>query len=203
MSRIFTQAVTALSLSELKKVVDSNPEIAEEVNEFELKYPKVPLSLIPVEIESLYEYIVRDSHKVNIERSVPFTPFEKLLLAVLWKNGHIDRVQSLMDGISGVTKANTDFGVIFRQFGRSLVDESEPIVDQHTIRAFCKFGDVSMVSSRKVIPRKSVFRNSDQPLINAYRQWFKSILDKVPIGERAEFKYLLDKILFAVGKALY
>jgi hypothetical protein len=202
MKNIFTLAVATRSLSELKKVAESNSDLSIALREFEEKYPPIDLSMNQKEVDDLFQSVDRISHQINLRRPTPFTSFEKLLMAVLWKNGHIHRVQPIIDGIVDAKQSDSGFGVIFRQFGKSLIDPEEPIVDQHTLRAFCKFGDLSDVASRKLIPRKSAFRNSDQPLIDSYRKWFKSVISKVPQGESNDFKYLLDKVLFAVGKNL-
>src|SRR5690606_21905058 len=155
--------------------------ISAQITEFEEKYPDFQLTIQRDEIDGLIaDGILTSDHTINTEAVHKFSPFEKLLLSVLWKNGHSKRVQPILDGMIGERKSQSDFGVIFRQFGRSLVNAEEPIVDQHVLRAFCTFGDTSVVKGRRLVPRKAAFKESDQDLIDAYREWFKSILKEIP-----------------------
>lgn len=203
MRELFEKASKAKSLQELDMIINQESGISSIISEFEDKYPDFDLTVQNEEVDRLIaQGIINADHTINLSGEYKFSTFEKLLLAVLWKNGHITRIQPILDGITGVRKSESSFGVIFRQFGRSLTDPDEPIVDQHVLRAFCTFGDISEVKGRKEVPRKTAFKDSDQELINAYREWFKNILQEVPTQEKVTFKYRLDKLLFAVGKRL-
>ncbi len=146
MTQTFDAVIHSRSIADLENVVNANPKIAQSIREFEEKYPKASFDLSPSEVEELFKSVDRVSHRIKFDRTQAFSPFEKLLLAVLWKNGHIDRIQSIVDGIVECEREDTGYGVIFRQFGRSLINESEPIVDQHTIRAYCNFVDLPNIS---------------------------------------------------------
>jgi hypothetical protein len=60
-------------------------------------------------------------------------PLTKLLAAVLWKNGDIHKVQHLIDGITGREGDRTPYSLVFKQYGASLADHHQPIVDQHVL----------------------------------------------------------------------
>lgn len=202
LGEIFRTTADSTTLQQLNNIVSHN-SLNASIKEFEKKYPRINLSFSASEIRELFEYFInKETYAINPNPERPFSAFEKLLLAVLWKNGHIDRVKPIMHGITGVDKSNSDFGVIFTQFGRSLINPEEPIVDQHTIRAFCTYGDTPDIKGHKSAHKKSAFRKDDQELIDLYRKWFKSILDKVRPEEKTEFKYIFDKILFVIGKEL-
>jgi hypothetical protein len=63
-------------------------------------------------------------------------PLTKLLYAVLWKNGDLAKVKHVVKGILD-KRDESDNSIIFYQFGRHLSEKkSEPIVDQHVLRAF-------------------------------------------------------------------
>ena len=203
MKELFEKAERAKSLSELNVIIASDDNISNFVGEFENKYPRFDLQIESEEVRQLIETLfLNDDHTINLEREAGFTPFEKLLLAVLWKNGQIFRVRPIVKGILGHENSGSDFGIIFHQFGKSLANPNEPIIDQHVLRAFSEYGDLSKISGRKKVPRKSVFKETDRDLINAYCNWFKGILEHIPEEERNEFKYRLDKLLFAIGKKL-
>jgi hypothetical protein len=200
---LFEKASKAKTTQELDTIIEEESGISTIINEFEDKYPPIDLTVQNDAVSLLItEGIINSDHTINLAGENRFSTFEKLLLAVLWKNGHIMRIQPILDGITGIRKSNSDFGVIFRQFGRSLVDPEEPIVDQHVLRAFSAYGDLSEVKGRRKVPRKVAFKESDQELINAYRAWFKSVLHEVPTEQKTKFKYRLDKLLFALGKGL-
>jgi hypothetical protein len=61
---------------------------------------------------------------------------------------------------------------------------------------------LTKVQGRKKVGRKTAFKESDQGIIDAYREWFKLTIERVDDLEKAQFKYLLDKILFIVGKQI-
>ncbi|MET0392373.1 MAG: hypothetical protein ABW019_04495 [Chitinophagaceae bacterium] len=197
MRELFEKAEKATSLSELNGIIASDSTISKTIKEFEHKYPRFDLQIKPQQVQQLKENrFLNEDHTINLEREAEFTPFEKFLLAVLWKNGQIFRVQPIVDGIVGIKKSESEFGIIFNQFGRHLADPTEPIVDQHVLRAFCE------ATGRKKVPRKTVFKTSDQKMIDEYRNWFKIILQRITEQEKEEFRYKLDKLLFTIGKQL-
>lgn len=204
MKELFEKAASARSLHELDDIIGENENILKAVEEFENKYPRFDLSISPAELQQLIDEktLIEKEHAINLNREGGFSTFEKLLLAVLWKNGQLSRVRPIVKGILGEKNSGSDFGIIFHQFGKSLADPNEPIVDQHVLRAFCEYGDLSKVAGRKKVPRKAVFKEADRSLVDAYCSWFKEVLKKVPEAEKKDFKYRFDKLLFAIGKRL-
>lgn len=202
MKELFDKISTAKSVTELDLLIKCNSQVRTIVDGFENKYPRLAFKILPTEISKLRtDGAITGDHKISLEHE-HFSTLEKLLIAVLWKNGQITRVQSVLDGIVGTKTSDTEYGVIFRQFGRSLADHTEPIVDQHVLRAFCAYGDVSLIKGRKKIPRGAAMKVSDQELIDAYRAWAKTIVQSVSSEESSEFMYKLDKALFAMGQML-
>lgn len=202
MKELFEKISNAKSVTELDLLINNNSQVRAIVEDFENKYPRLGFKIFPTEVAELKTAgIITDDHKILLNQR-NFTTLEKLLIAVLWKNGHITRVQSVLDGVAGTKTSDTKYGVIFRQFGRSLANDTEPIVDQHVLRAFCTYGDVSTLKGRKRIPRGAAMKVSDQELIDAYRAWAKKIVQSVSSEEAHEFMYKLDKALFAIGQIL-
>ncbi len=201
-SEIFTKASEASSIKDLEKLVNENLFLQKSIEDFRNKYPDINLSISRNEVEdAIQDDVLTNEHLLQINRRKPFSTLEKLLIAVVWKNGHITRVQSVVDGIIGETKSKSDYGLIFRQFGKSLAYESEPIVDQHVLRAFHRFFYLKTDASKK-FPDNRALNNSDECLVNNYCAWFKGIISKVPKQEQKLFCYQFDKILFAIGKAI-
>lgn len=70
------------------------------------------------------------------------TPLERLLVATIWKNGDIQKVSHVVDGLgngSGTTIIldKTSKCPVFKQFGRHLAaPDQHSIADQHTLRAY-------------------------------------------------------------------
>lgn len=201
-NEIFKLATNANSLKKLVEIIASNPSIQKFIENFKNKYPCINLSLSNVEVEKLFSdgYINQEDYKINCNKE--FSAFEKLLLAVLWKNGHINRASLILEGIKNDYKSDSDFGIIFRQFGKSLISRDEPIVDQHTLHAFITYSNEPSVQDIKGSPKKTIYRKKDEHLIEDYKEWFNSVLSKIPEPEKQEFGYLLDKILFAIGKQM-
>ena len=202
MKDIFDEICNATNVADLNAIVITY-DLTAKIISFKEKYPDVDLTFSQDEVRSLLvTNTLTDKHLIDLSHDRKFSAFEKLLLSVLWKNGHLTRVQPIVDGMVGDRKSESKYGVIFQQFGRSLVDEMEPIIDQHVLRAFSKFGDLSRILGRKTVQRNTAFNDADQETIDAYREWFKDKLKHVNDSDRTKFKYLLDKILFVVGKSI-
>lgn len=204
MKELFDRVAETKSVDGLKSLLKQYNNIEKTVLNFEKKYPRFTLTVRPEDVDDLKKSheVIDANHIINLNSTYGFTTLEKLLLAILWKNGHINRVQPVLDGIVGEQKSTTEYGVILRQFGKSLADPTEPIIDQHVLRAYCEYGDLSDVKGRKKVPLGTAMKESDQELIDSYRKWLKKILASVPDVDRTEFLYRIDKILFAIGKEL-
>lgn len=97
-----------------------------------------------------------------------------------------------------ISKSDSRF--IFRQFGRSLSDPKEPIVDKHVMRAF-EIYSLKNPSADEIdkIRHKKSYNSDPKQLLPAYKDWFS----KVVKGRKSiEFKYIVDKILFHLGKEI-
>lgn len=188
------------NLEKLDSYIERN-QLDSSIDAFYTKYPEVDLRLSQADISELKSRgIISADHRLDLQ-NFPDNPLAKLLAAVLWKNGDIYKVQHLVDGITGREGDRTKYSLILKQYGASLASEQEPIVDQHVLRAFeiysLKEGSFLPVHNLK---RKSSYKSSDRPLLNAYKAWFKKVIDKVPKSEQSDFKEKLDKVLFFLGK---
>lgn len=188
---------------EILKIFIKELELENSIESFYDKYPQFDFSLTKEDIDHLRKINVIDSeHKLN-PQSFPNDTLSKLLAAVLWKKGDINKVQHLVDGITRREGDRTPYSLIFKQYGASLASDSEPIVDQHVLRAFeiyCLTENSNAAVEK--IRKKSVYKTRDKPLLDQYRAWFNKVIEKVPDSEKLVFKEKLDKVLFLIGKSL-
>jgi hypothetical protein len=199
---LFKNLETHRSLSDLE-VFTVQTGLDEPVSHFYEKYPKLKIGINKDEIVSLKkEGILDEENKINTDNFTG-TPLERLLAAALWKNGDINKLQHIVDGILQTNGFRTDYSLIFKQFGHSLTNTLEPIVDQHVLRAFeiyslPEYSEHTVNSLRKI----SIYKKSDKPLLDSYREWFKKLVDHIPQNEQSDYKEKLDKVLFISGKAI-
>ena len=174
-----------------------------QVSHFYTKYPKLKFHINKAEIIALKEGdIINKENKINTDKFIG-TPLERLLVATLWKNGDINKVQHIVDGILQTDGFRTDYSLVFKQFGNSLSNTLEPIVDQHVLRAF-EINSLPEYSEQTVnfLRKKSIYKWSDKVLLDSYREWFKNLIVQIPRDEQSDFKEKLDKVLFISGKAV-
>jgi len=194
------------ALDGLRNLADLNSFILQigldkEITQFHEKYPPLKFTIKKANIACLKkEGILDDRNRLDTDNFVG-TPLERLLVAALWKNGDINKIQHIVDGILQADGFRTNHSLIFKQFGQSLTNILEPIVDQHVLRAF-EIKSLKIYSEDAVnsLRKKSIYKISDKVHLDAYREWFKKILEQISPGEQAEFKNRLDKVLFIKGK---
>lgn len=199
---LFAELEKCGSFNELISFVQLS-NLTEQVKSFYDKYPKFDFTLTPGDIKHLQDSEVITSFNTLNPVKFPADPLAKLLVAVLWKNGDILKVQHIIDGIIGEPGDRSDHSLIFKQYGASLANIEEPIVDQHVLRAFeiyclVSYSEQAVEKSRG----KSLFKSVDRPLLNKYRTWFTHLLSNVPLAERDRFGNTIDKIIFIHGKAV-
>lgn len=159
----------------------------------EKKYPPLKFILSKEDVAEINQAVNPENDHFDIQ---PFLkdPISKLLYALVWKQGDLLKLKTLLAGVNGRDDLSQKQGAVFRQFGKHLVDRNEPIVDQHVLRAFAIFqnsGDESKVSS---IRKKEQF---EVDVINSYRKWFQ----ENKLSEEGSSK-ILDHILFGLGKTI-
>lgn len=136
-------------------------------------YPKINFSITADEIQSL---IASNALGENLNITDNFsnrlnTPLEKLMYAVLWKNGDLKKIKHIVKGIKNTTKSEVEEGIVFHQFGRFLTGQTgEPIIDQHVIRAFAVYqhhndGEITKYRKLELLNKKHL------PVIKLYREW--------------------------------
>lgn len=164
------------------------------------KYPRLHFSLNEDDISSIDENILNDDGSIGEEASKHIQdPLAKILYAVLWKNGDLQKIKHVVQGIKGNNELETiDEAVVFKQFGKHLANkQEEPIIDQHVLRAFSIYQatDATMVSK---LLKQTIF--NDWKLVQEYKAWFKKLNAQKENIEGWRSK--VDQLLFSLGKSL-
>lgn len=170
------------------------------------KYPKLTFSISIEEIETLKsENKIDNKLDLELDISQKITdPLTKILYALAWKNGDLQKIKHIINGI--IESNNEDDpskqGLVFNQFGKHLTDRNnQPIIDQHTIRAFAVFKAETDDDKAISEARKIKLINNEQ--ISDYKKWIKTYLEKVNSEEsKSEILYYVDKILFLIGRKI-
>ncbi len=195
---IFEKINEAKSINDLKGI-----EEYESLSKYKMdykNYPRIEFAITEKEINSLFPRDNLDELTI-----IPETPLEKLLYAVIWKNGDLKKIKHIVHGIKNNSKEDEEkeTGIVFNQFGKYLANRSsQPIIDQHVLRAFNYFKHNNIEKSDKIY----TIKKSHYPLIKEYKTWIEGIVgNKHKITEEKEISdlyYLIDRILFALGKKI-
>lgn len=170
------------------------------VNQYPLeKYPRLPLYITNEDLEKLKtkSFLIGDSLAETISERIE-DPLAKILYALAWKNGDLQKIKHIVNGISNTSNeiyAATD-AIVFKQFGLHLANkQEEPIIDQHILRAFALYQNTNLSLETK-IRKQTIFKNWS--LVEAYKLW----LNKLPIEVRKhpDGFYLIDQLLFSLRK---
>ena len=197
---VFCKIRSAKSVNDFDEIVDTNPILKK--NKFDpSKYPDLEMNISTNDIANLKDSaILSDDNKMlPLEGSLKLSPLEKLLYSVLWKNGDLGKEKHIVDGVLAAENekddSSKDSGLVFYQYGKHLANREEPIVDQHTIRAFLLFKNMDSLDSEITkIRKKSTLKSGE---LSAFRSWIQSS----EIGG-VDVQFHIDKVLFSLGKSI-
>src|SRR5690606_17466080 len=120
--------------------------------------------------------------------------------SVLWKNGDLRKLNHIIQGISeGDEETEKVDGPVFYQFGKFLANKSEPVIDQHVIRAFAVYRPIYNESVDELRKIDVINKKHLNYTIN-YKDWFSKLPNQVK--QIPEASYYIDKLLFAAGKSI-
>ncbi len=190
---------SAKSVDDLDKIKDEI-QPRSDYQSLDDKYPKIGFQITANDI--------KDLEQQNILRGVDFkelnqeglkTPLEKLLYAVLWKQGDLVKLKHIIEGIKSTEKSDFDKkeALVFFQFGKFLGSENEPIIDQHVLRAFgiFKTEDEHKIEEYR---KMELIEFKHKSLIEDYKQW----LNKLPLNKNQDALFKIDRILMSIGKKI-
>lgn len=167
----------------------------------EKTYQKLEFTITPEDISLLKEKkILGDDN--NIHDISAFSPAEKLLYALIWKNGDLLKMKHIVSGILADDEADVEEAIVFNQFGRYLSGrKNEPIIDQHVLRAFGVYEYRDDAKAMERYRKMSVVTKKEVPLIKRYKVWLSKELHAT-LREEPEYNFHVDKLLFGLGRYL-
>jgi len=180
------------------KITDDLVKIANDynINLENTKYPRLEIDISESEIKELIDTGIitlnKDDDLLSFNQD-ELSPIAKLLFALAWKKGDLQKLKLIIQGIKDVKKPKEDIekGVVFYCFGNHLGNKTKyPIIDQHVIRAFNLKNNSNYDSVRKS-------NNVNQSDRQNYLKWIWEFEN-----DNADFLYYLDRILFEIGKAV-
>lgn len=209
-SKIFNALHLAKKIDDLKNIIHTNNELAKNAKRSE-KYPEWKLSISAQEITSNGLHTIFEKTDANFfdQFNTELTPLEKLLLATTWKQGDLQKVNHIIDGILDRNEAGNT-GHTFRQFGRFIRDQDqEPLIDQHVLRAFSLYefslkpqsSDNAQNSEIDKIRANKLISAKHNDIIVRYKNWLNSSLSP-ELRKEKDYKKAVDDVLFALGKSI-
>lgn len=161
-------------------------------------YPRLTMSFSDDDRRSLSGYAGMSAKDLL---ACATTPLERLAIATLWKQADLGKVRHIASGIvenekeSRTNQAETD-APVFRQFGRHLSDPaSQPIADQHTLRAYRYQQGGNIHDSRHTGDTVKAQEVQD------YVAWVRGLASReISLGKNDRM-YEFDQSMFALGKA--
>ena len=174
----------------------------------EKKYPALP-SPEAFSVEKIDRLIEKNGClKEDVFEEITNSPIAQILYALAWKNGDLCKLGSLIQGMktpTGAIPRSENNRYVFYQFGRHIVDRTNPIIDQHTIRAmlyYLKLFDQEMLDEKyRNIKTIFKFETPTKELAEQYLDWMNGLINR-DSGEREEIHGYLDKIVFSLGKSI-
>ena len=136
---IFARIENSETEEELKRIAAEY-----DLNLIENKYPRLGMKISAEEILELKEskvltVDVDNNLTINQERLNPIT---KLLYALVWKQGDLQKLKQIIQGIEEVEKPDEEKkdALVFYCYGNHLGNPKKfPIIDQHVVREFNLF----------------------------------------------------------------
>ena len=188
---IFARIENSETEEELKRIAAEY-----DLSLIENKYPRLGMKISAEEILELKESKVLtvdidNNLTINQER---LNPIAKLLYALVWKQGDLQKLKQIIQGIEEVENPDKDKkdALVFYCYGNHLGNPTKfPIIDQHVVRAFNLFKDSS--NSDSVRKSDKVYQIDRQN----YLHWYSKFENK-----NSDFLYFLDRLLFEIGRAV-
>jgi len=194
----------AVSVSDLEAIpIEFDGLIENSLNN--ASYPKIQFSINSEEIQSLIENN-SISEDLSLDKNISSKlsdPLTKLLYAMAWKNGDLIKLKHIIKGILDINSINIeqDEALVFYQFGKYLTKTGQPIIDQHVIRAFAIY-DSGNADQTRIFRKISSVNKTHKEIIILYKKWLASDELTLELRSEIDYRYYIDKLLFATGKAI-
>jgi hypothetical protein len=161
-------------------------------------YPKLEFKISREELSRFVRYDPNEKiYEVMLNSNSD--PLVRLLYAVLWKNRDVKKINHVIQGIMNAEDAEKDDGLVFYQFGKFLSSSTEPIIDQHVIRAFGIYKSRNNQKDLDYYVSLNTLSRRDKPIIGEYKKWLEKDLSE-SLRQQNEYRFKVDKILYGLGK---
>ncbi|WP_372757354.1 hypothetical protein [Mariniflexile sp.] len=199
-SEIFEKIIKSDTINDLVKI---------EKESFDNKYlmdpkafPKIDFNISSEEIDNLIANKVIDKNYNLNPIPENSSSLIKLLYSIIWKNGDLKKLKHIAKGIhrEDLSIMEQENSFVFYQFGKYLTKQkSQPIIDQHVLRAFAihQYNNTKDISK---IRQLSVITKKEKELIENYIDWLNSDSINDNLKKEQEYSYYIDRILFATGR---
>lgn len=191
-TRILMRIQESRTEGELKAILEDS-----EIKDFVMNKNRYHQMNLTITSDQLQSYFVSgllrkdgsiDETKIELESTTT-----KLLYALLWKQGDLQKVKYIVQGISG-DQPVPESGMVLYYFGKHLADKKQPIIDQHVIRAHA-------VASNKSRFNEDILTKKDLENIKSYIEWFQHSLPP-EMSSSQDCRYVVDQVLYALGKRI-
>lgn len=173
------------------------------------EFPRLHLRITKDEINALKEVgalseNMQLSHNLangEMASGIKLSTLEKLLYAVLWKNGDLGKEHHLVSGILRNGHAQR-YGAVFYEFGGYLSGEHAYILDQHNLRCFAIAVAENSEEIAKARRLESIngMNKQHSDWRNAYAVFYAEISKTLEDVAKSDFLYEVDRLLFSAGR---
>lgn len=210
---------TAEDLVKIFKAHEHGPRLAKDIEE--KKYPRLDFKLTGSEIDDLKKAgFINENLELSARvatgsveahgQTAKLTALEKLLIAILWKNGDLGKERHVIAGIEG-REHKEKCGTVFHAFGRYLSGVNPYILDQHTLRCFVVRELNAVNADQSALDRAKSFKaingnnEKHRGWIKAYVDFYQALEQKLDDrnaerAEKLEYFYWVDRLLFRTGQ---
>ena len=179
-------------------------------NKFNTKqYPKLNITIgcdkegniIQSEIENLESISDKNFKELTEHVEKSNDVYLKLLYSIVWKQGDLTKLDGIIKGITNKSDESKT-GTTFKAFGKHLRDKSNPIIDQHVMRAYLAITETKNQNLFLIRQLKDNFIDKKQKEIENYKTWLNNLHQSGIHKGNIDFFYYADQILFNLGKTI-
>lgn len=173
------------------------------------KFPRMRLRLTCEEMDELQRIGVLSNElqltsalaSGKLANGQQLSALEKLLYAVLWKNGDLGKEQHIVAGIYG-KEHQQKTGTVFYEFGAYLRGKNTFIMDQHTLRCFAvASSDGEQLEQARQLELIDRTQPQHAKWMGMYVDFYERIEQQRKIAAQ-DFLYEIDRLFFGAGKLI-
>ena len=173
------------------------------------KFPRMRLRLTCEEMDEL-QRIGALSNELQLKSALAsgklangqqLSALEKLLYAVLWKNGDLGKERHIVAGVYG-KEHQQKTGTVFYEFGAYLQGKNSFIMDQHTLRCFAvASSDGEQLEQARQLELIDRTQPQHTKWMGMYVDFYERIEQQRKIAAK-DFLYEIDRLFFGAGKLI-